>query len=90
MYVKFWGFLRHDREKAEENSIRLYDVNRMSKAENFDSSQSVRGIDFTTLKKQNPDNFSASSIYTGDGQFYFILQIDLKKEGFSLKRDQIK
>ena len=42
---------------------------------------------FTTLTKQNPNNCYASTIYTGNGQFYFILQVDLKKDGFLLGKE---
>ena len=58
----------------------------MSKIDDNDVGQTKRKMDFTTLSKQN-SNYSASSVYTGNGQFYFILQVDLKKNGFPSLKD---
>ena len=79
--------LLQDKERAEEKSIRLYDINRMSKIDDNDACQTKRKMDFTTLPKQNCNNYSASSVYTGNGQFYFIMQVDLKKNGFPSLKD---
>ena len=78
---KFWDLLHQDGEKVEK-PIRLFDINRMSKVEDNDLHRKIKEIGFTTLTKHNPNNFYTSSIYTGNGQLYFILQVDLKKDGF--------
>ena len=75
---KFWDILNRNEEKDEEKSIRLYDINRKSRTEDYDTNLSKRL--FTSLKKPN---YYSSSIYTGNGQFYIILQVDLKEECFS-------
>lgn len=59
----------------------------MSKIDDSDVCQTKRKMDFTTLSKQNSNKYSASSVYTGNGQFYFILQVDLKKNGFPSLKD---
>lgn len=79
---KFWDLLHQDGGKVEEKPIRLFDINRMSQVEDNDLHRKIKEIGFTTLTKQNPNNFYASSICTGNGQLYFILQVDLKKDGF--------
>lgn len=60
----------------------------MSKVEHYDLHRKIKEMDFTSLSKQNPNNYYASTIYTGNGQFYFILQVDLKKDGFLLGKEK--
>ena len=47
---------------GQEKSVPIYNINRKSSIKVYGG---------------NKPNFHASSIYTGDGRFYFVLQVDI-------------
>ena len=50
--------------KGQEKSVPIYNINRKSSIQ---------------IYGENKPNFHTSSIYTGDGRFYFVLQVDINK-----------